>query len=92
MAGVELGQEARVRLPTPFIGISGGYVVAAILSVLVTPWDEHSWLVVLMVLGSSLIPIVVWCPIRLICVRRSKNRYETELPSMPTRLETDRLS
>ena len=92
MAGVELGQEAKVPLPTPFIGISGGFVVAAILSVLITPWDEHSWLMILIVLGFSLIPIIVWCPIRLVCVRRSKKRYETELPSMRTRLETDRLS
>jgi len=67
-------------------------VVAAILSVLITPWDEHSWLVILIVTGFSLIPIIVWRPIRLVCVRGSKNRYETELPSMRTRLETDRLS
>jgi len=67
-------------------------VVRAILSILITPSDEHSWLVILIVLGFPLIPIIVWCPIRLVCARRSKNRTETELPSMRTRLETDRLS
>ena len=53
---------------------------------------RQRWLVILIVLGFSLIPIMVWCPIRLVSVRGSKNRYETELPSMRTRLETDRLS
>ena len=92
MAGAELGQEAKVPLPTPFTRISGGFVVRVILSILITPWEEHRWLVILIVLGFSLIPIMVWCPIRLVSVRGSKNRYETELPSMRTRLETDRLS
>jgi len=67
-------------------------VVRVILSILIAPWDEHRWLVILTVWGFSLIPIIVWCPIRLVCARRSKNRTETELPSMRTRLETDRLS
>jgi len=67
-------------------------VVRVILSILITPWEEHRWLVILIVLGFSLIPIIVRCPIRPGCVRGSKNRYETELPSMRTRLETDRLS
>ena len=67
-------------------------MVRVILSILITPWEEHRWLVILIVLGFSLIPIIAWCPIRPVCVRGSKNRTETELPSMRTRLETDRLS
>ena len=68
----------------------GGFVVRVILSILIAPWDEHRWLVILTVWGFSLIPIIVWCPIGVVSVRRSKNR--TELPSMRTRLATDRLS
>ena len=92
MGGVELGQEAWVPLPPLLLESLGGFVVRVILSILITPWEEHRWLVILIVLGFSLIPIMVWCPIRLVSVRGSKNRYETELPSMRTRLETDRLS
>ena len=89
---LSLAKRLRFLFATLLIGISGGFVVAAILSILITPWEEHRWLVILIVLGFSLIPIIVWCPIRPVCVRGSKNRYETELPSMRTRLETDRLS
>jgi len=67
---LSLAKRLRFLFPPLLIGISGGFVVAAILSVLSTPWDEHSWLVILIAWGFSLIPIIVWCPIRLVCARR----------------------
>jgi hypothetical protein len=84
---LSLAKKLRFLFPPLLIGISGGFVVAAILSVFITPWDEHSWLVVAIVLGFSLVPVIVWCLVRLIWVLRSKHRYETEPASMRRRLK-----
>jgi hypothetical protein len=89
---LSLTRRLRFLFPPLLIGISGGFVVAAILSVFITPRDEHSWLVVAIVFGFSLIPVIIWCPVRLVWVLRSKHRYENEPASMRRRLETGGLS
>src|SRR6266487_4682558 len=56
---LSLARRLRFLFPPLLRGISGGFVVAAILGVFITPRDEHSWLVVVIVLGFSLIPVIM---------------------------------
>jgi hypothetical protein len=84
---LSLARRLRFLFPPLLVGISGGFVAAAILSVYVTTWDEHSLVVVFIVSGFGLIPLILWCPVRLIWIFRSKHRYETEPASMRRRLE-----
>ena len=75
-----LGTKLRFFLPPPLVAISGGFVVAGVLSFFITPRDEHSLLVVAVVSAFGLVPVLVWSPVRLIWVLRSKQRYLRELP------------
>jgi len=88
----ELGLASKLRFlfPPLLIGISGGFIVAAIMSLFISPRDEHSWLVVIMVSIFGLVPVILWCPIRLIWILRSRRRYESEQPTMRRSLETSR--
>ncbi len=88
----ELGLASKLRFlfPPLLSGISGGFLVAAILSLFITPRDEHSWLVVVMVSAFALIPVMVSCLARLIWVVRSRNRYETGAPKARRRFEAGR--
>jgi hypothetical protein len=86
----ELGLASKLRFlfPPLLCGISGGLLVAAILSLFIMPRDEHSWLVVVIVSVFGLIPAIAWCLFRMIWVVRSKNRYKTEAPAMGRQFET----
>jgi len=88
----ELGLASKLRFlfPPLLSGISGGFLVAAILSLFITPRDEHSWLVVVMVSAFALVPVMVWCLARMIWVVRSRNRYETGAPTTRRRFESGR--
>jgi hypothetical protein len=89
---LRLASKLRFLFPPLLSGISGGLLVAAILSFFITPRDEHSWLVVVMVSAFGLIPAMVWFLARMIWVVRSKNRYETGAPMMRRIFETSKTS
>jgi hypothetical protein len=79
---LSLAKKLRFLFPPLLIGISGALPAAAIFSVFLTPWDEHSWGLVIIIFGLSLIPVVVWGLLRLIWIFRSRHRYETRMSSM----------
>jgi len=69
------GRRLRLFLPPLAIGIWGGFLVAAVISLYVSPRDEHSWGVVFLVSAVGLIPVLAWSPVALMRVIYSIHRY-----------------
>jgi hypothetical protein len=62
--------------PPLFVGIWGGLLLAAVISLFNGPRDEHSWPVVFVV---SILPMLLWSLVRLLWVVRSNIRYKGDL-------------
>jgi len=77
-----LAKKLRFLFPPLLIGISGGFLVAAILSLFISPRDENSWPEAGIVSALALIPVIVWCLVRLIWIVRSRHRYQNGGPTM----------
>jgi hypothetical protein len=69
-------RKLRFLVSPPLVGLAGGFVLAAFLSVFVGPRDEHTWPVVFVISGFGLFPLVLWCSVRLIWVFRSIHRFK----------------
>jgi hypothetical protein len=75
-----LAKKFRFLFPPLLIGICGGLELANILTFFITPRDEHSLpLVVVMSLAIAFVILLVWFPVRLIWILRSNTRYKGEL-------------
>lgn len=76
-AELTLPRKLRFLFPPFLVAIFGGFALAAILSLFIGPRDEHSWIIVVTVSAFALIPVMLWCSVRLIPVARSKRRCST---------------
>ena len=74
-----LAKKLRFLFPPLLVAISGGFVVASIFSLFIGPRDEHSWIIVVTVSAFAAVPVILWCPVRLISVVRSNRRYSRVL-------------
>jgi len=80
---LSLTRKIRVFFPPLLVGIWGGFTLAGILSFFLAPRDEHSLGIVIFAFLFGLMPVIFTCPIRLIWISRSKNRYEIAPPGPP---------
>jgi hypothetical protein len=74
-------RKLRFLFPPALLGISGGLFLAGILSVWISPRDEPSVDIVVIMSLFALVPLMTWCLIRLFWVYRSIHRYERKVPS-----------
>ncbi len=66
----------RFFLPPLLLGICGGFLLAA---VLVSFMPQRDWRVSVFGLIISILPLIVWCPVRMLWVIRSIRRYNTRV-------------
>jgi hypothetical protein len=70
-----LGRKFRFLCPPFLTAIFGGFLLAGILSSAITPWDEHSLLVIVLAMVVGLVPLLTFSLVRLPWVLRSIRRY-----------------
>jgi hypothetical protein len=66
----------RLFLPPLAVGIWGGFVVAAVMSLYIGPKDEHSWGLVFFVSAFGALPAIVWSPVPLARAVWSTRRHK----------------
>jgi len=71
-------KKLRFFLPPLLLGISGGFLVAAIIVSLMPPRD---WRVIVVGLILFVLPLLMWCPLRMLWVIRSVRRYNSVVSS-----------
>ena len=74
------GQKLRFLFPPGILGMAGGVVLCGVIALFFVPRDKLNWpgiaLIVTVTVGIAVVPVIVWCLVRVPAIRRSIERYE----------------